>query len=195
MTATIKAIETEYAGCRFRSRLEARWAVFFDHLGIRWQYEPEGLDIEGVRYLPDFRLDGLARGPIFLEVKGRMDERSANKILLLALHAPVLLAMDIPRPGTLGPHFCYFIREASRAGGHHVVAWNVTLLPKTIEPVTWTVMPFGWPSLPLMPGSETSAEWFMQIVADMPNQSGWVQTNYLIDGALAEARSARFEAY
>lgn len=32
--STIKAIETSYAGCRFRSRLEARWAVFFDTLGI-----------------------------------------------------------------------------------------------------------------------------------------------------------------
>lgn len=31
-TPTIRAIETRYAGCRFRSRLEARWAVFFDHL-------------------------------------------------------------------------------------------------------------------------------------------------------------------
>jgi len=26
----IKAIETQYRGYRFRSRLEARWAVFFD---------------------------------------------------------------------------------------------------------------------------------------------------------------------
>lgn len=27
---TIKPIETRYKGCRFRSRPEARWAVFFD---------------------------------------------------------------------------------------------------------------------------------------------------------------------
>jgi hypothetical protein len=27
---TIQAIETVYRGHRFRSRLEARWAVFFD---------------------------------------------------------------------------------------------------------------------------------------------------------------------
>ena len=31
---TIAAIETEYCGYRFRSRLEARWAVFLDALGI-----------------------------------------------------------------------------------------------------------------------------------------------------------------
>lgn len=40
----IKAIETRYAGCRFRSRLEARWAVFFDQLGITWEYEPQGFE-------------------------------------------------------------------------------------------------------------------------------------------------------
>ena len=38
----IKAIETVYNGYRFRSRLEARWAVFFDAMQIRYEYEPEG---------------------------------------------------------------------------------------------------------------------------------------------------------
>lgn len=57
-------IETVYKGYRFRSRLEARWAVFFDAAGIQWRYEPEGFErkngpyMEGktVRYLPDFYL-------------------------------------------------------------------------------------------------------------------------------------------
>lgn len=31
---TIQAIQTRYAGHHFRSRLEARWAVFFDYLGV-----------------------------------------------------------------------------------------------------------------------------------------------------------------
>lgn len=53
---TIKAIETQYKGYLFRSRLEARWAVFFDSLRIRWEYEKEGFDISGIRYLPDFYL-------------------------------------------------------------------------------------------------------------------------------------------
>lgn len=52
----IKAIETCYNGYRFRSRLEARWAVFFDELGIKWTYEEEGFDCDGVWYLPDFYL-------------------------------------------------------------------------------------------------------------------------------------------
>lgn len=57
MTIKIKAIETRYAGYHFRSRLEARWAVFFDAIGLDWEYEPEGFDLgDGVYYLPDFKV-------------------------------------------------------------------------------------------------------------------------------------------
>lgn len=53
----IKPIETEYNGYRFRSRLEARWAVFFDDLEIEYQYESEGYDLGKLGwYLPDFYL-------------------------------------------------------------------------------------------------------------------------------------------
>ena len=56
MDAEMKAIETEYKGYRFRSRLEARWAVFFDCLGITWFYEHEGYETADGWYLPDFYL-------------------------------------------------------------------------------------------------------------------------------------------
>ena len=53
----IKPIETKYNGYKFRSRLEARWAVFFDSTGIIYQYEPEGFDLGRYGwYLPDFYL-------------------------------------------------------------------------------------------------------------------------------------------
>ena len=65
---SIKAIETSYQGYRFRSRLEARWAVFLDTLGIRYEYEKEGFELEDVgRYLPDFWLPDLH---VWLEIKG-----------------------------------------------------------------------------------------------------------------------------
>ncbi len=55
MNDRIKAIETQYKGYRFRSRLEARWAVFFDAMGLEWDYEVEGFELDdGTRYLPDF---------------------------------------------------------------------------------------------------------------------------------------------
>ena len=63
----IKPIETYYNGYRFRSRLEARWAVFFDKAGITYQYEPEGYSLaNGNYYLPDFYLP---RFDLHVEVK------------------------------------------------------------------------------------------------------------------------------
>lgn len=57
MKPNIKPIETLYNGYRFRSRLEARWAVFFDALGIKYEYEKEGYDLGELGwYLPDFWL-------------------------------------------------------------------------------------------------------------------------------------------
>jgi hypothetical protein len=72
MTTDVRPIETEYAGCRFRSRLEARWAVVLDAKGMTWEYEPEGFETPCGRYLPDFRV-ALWPGPdperIWLEIK------------------------------------------------------------------------------------------------------------------------------
>lgn len=53
----MRAIETHYNGFKFRSRLEARWAVFFDTLGVKYEYEPQGYELPSGRfYLPDFRV-------------------------------------------------------------------------------------------------------------------------------------------
>jgi hypothetical protein len=81
----IKAIETRYKGYRFRSRLEARWAVFFDALGIKWEYEVEGYDLgKAGWYLPDFKLEG--PWPVFFEVKaGEPSDQEREKCRQLAL--------------------------------------------------------------------------------------------------------------
>lgn len=53
----MKAIETVYDGYKFRSRLEARWAVFFNALNIKYDYEIQGYALDGAGYyLPDFWL-------------------------------------------------------------------------------------------------------------------------------------------
>lgn len=88
----MKAIETEYRRHRFRSRLEARWAVFFDWCGIRWQYEPEGYVLsDGARYLPDFFLPGFTgeRG-LYVEVK-RLDGDISKAIKFGTEAAPILI--------------------------------------------------------------------------------------------------------
>lgn len=55
----IKPIPTMYKGVTFKSRLEARWAVFFDYLGIVWFYEFEGFQLLSGWYVPDFWLPDL----------------------------------------------------------------------------------------------------------------------------------------
>jgi len=68
----IKAIETRYSGYKFRSRLEARWAVFFDALGLTWEYEPEGFETSAGWYLPDFKVSFETGFEFWLEIKGKM---------------------------------------------------------------------------------------------------------------------------
>ena len=62
----MNAIPTHYNGINFRSRLEAKWARFFDLLGWKWDYEP--VDFDG--YIPDFYLHG--DRPCFVEIKPAM---------------------------------------------------------------------------------------------------------------------------
>ena len=66
----IKAIPATYNGVQFRSRTEARWAVFFDALGVRWEYEHEGYQLPSGWYLPDFWLPEVSGG-MFAEIKPR----------------------------------------------------------------------------------------------------------------------------
>ena len=68
MSNDIKAIETEYDGHRFRSRVEARWAVFFNVIGLKYEYEIEGYQMGELRYLPDFYIPSLNR---WFEIKGK----------------------------------------------------------------------------------------------------------------------------
>ena len=102
----MKAIETEYRGYRFRSRLEARWAVFFDAIGAEWEYEPEGFLLDdGTRYLPDFRIRSYrGRGKrwgddakeIFVEIKGNMTEEDLHKIEMFSASKPIIVFGQIP---------------------------------------------------------------------------------------------------
>lgn len=63
----IKSLNTRYDGYNFRSRLEARWAVYFNEMGWDYLYEPQGYALaNGDAYLPDFYLPDFVT---FLEVK------------------------------------------------------------------------------------------------------------------------------
>jgi hypothetical protein len=98
MTVGIKAIETQYKGYRFRSRLEARWAVFFDALAVRWEYEKEGFDLgEAGVYLPDFWMPDLG---VWVEIKGQKptpeEEAKAAALAQGSGHAVILFPCGLP---------------------------------------------------------------------------------------------------
>ena len=75
----MRIIQTVYNGYYFRSRLEAKWAVFFDAAGIQYNYEPEGYIMDnGATYLPDFYLP---ENDVYVEIKGKpLSDEEWNKI-------------------------------------------------------------------------------------------------------------------
>jgi hypothetical protein len=125
-TSTIRAIETRYAGCRFRSRLEARWAVFFDQLDIKWQYENEGVVLStGERYLPDFYLPTQDWA---VEVKGTTASLRASdtKISWYAREVrPLLILGEVPEVLDQEAIMVHpLVREDWKAGHAATVAWG-----------------------------------------------------------------------
>jgi hypothetical protein len=112
---TIPAIPTLYRGRLYRSRLEARWAAFFDEMGWQSEYEPSDLGI----WSPDFALWGRpTRAPLLVEVKPIDDWeptiarkmadacRECGAFLLLAGRAPEFTSGRTVL-GWLGQTGCY----------------------------------------------------------------------------------------
>ena len=90
-------IETEYRGFRFRSRTEARWAVFMDALGVPFEYEPNAYTLGGLNYLPDFWLPQTNQ---FLEIKPtKPSEEESEKAARLAKFTGFDVLILIGAPG------------------------------------------------------------------------------------------------
>lgn len=123
---TIKAIETIYNGIRFRSRLEARWAIFFDKSGVKWDYEPEGFTDGTLCYLPDF---WLPKFKFYVEIKpeGPTDEE-IKKAMMLVNGTGKPLSFFIGKPSTENIVLCVDEGRVTptifRASGHAVFAAN-----------------------------------------------------------------------
>lgn len=84
MNKEIQAKDTMYNGYKFRSRLEARWAIFFDKLGWQWEYEIKDFMLPSGRYLPDFFFPDI---DVWAEVKPKqLDEVELQKCKELSIH-------------------------------------------------------------------------------------------------------------
>jgi hypothetical protein len=90
----IQAKPTEYKGHKFRSRLEARWAVFFDALDIQYHYELQDFDLGHCRYLPDFYLPNFDGGA-WAEVKFAFEGGEKGKCMdLCVLTGRIVLLLE-----------------------------------------------------------------------------------------------------
>lgn len=173
----IQAIQTNYAGIWFRSRLEARWAVFFDESGLKWKYEPQGYRVPTsiglISYLPDFWL-GIG---MWAEVKGHLDPDAMKRQHALALamtqcgnNQDIVMLGDVGRDGS-GMWPVQLHAHGSQLWG---VPWGLT-----------EGCPLGRAKMPIR---SNDAEAARALTAGMP----WGVPTWAEDG-LAAARQARFE--
>lgn len=116
----LKAIPTIYNGVKFRSRLEARWALFFDLCKIEWEYEKEGYQLTTGWYVPDFWIPSMK---IWVEVK----PPGIRCPHAMALHDettfPVLVTCGLPDQGGT----VYLTDSGDSSGGfseQDVYAWG-----------------------------------------------------------------------
>lgn len=178
----IEAIETFYNGYRFRSRLEARWAVFFDALGIRYIYEPEGYALSnGKAYLPDFYLPDLK---IWVEVKGLNTQIDSEKVY-------------------------NFYRDNTNKDNFRDIIVVGEIPPETNDVVYWAYDTYkqqekfynGFPDFPYLPCvCPTCGKFGFQfdgrgarICRHDDNDKGYTADNWKIKIAYRLARQARFE--
>jgi len=94
----IEVIETAFNGIKYRSRTEARWAVFFDKLGWNAEYEAEGYDLDGQWYLPDFYVPEINA---FCLIKGNefnYPEREKARKLGILTQKNILVLIGTPSP-------------------------------------------------------------------------------------------------
>ena len=126
LTSKLKPIETVYKGYRFRSRLEARWAVWLDALGIKYEYEHQGYDLDGVWYLPDF---WVPEWKVFIEVKpfGQLSEDASLKCWRLAdQHDDYVLVLAICGNPWVGEHVVHVFDVAQHEKWQCGIKWHMT---------------------------------------------------------------------
>lgn len=139
--------------------------MFFDALGIRWQYEREGFELpSGRRYLPDFYLPACGT---WIEVKG--DEARIDRGLLIeaACHLPqptykecgergpvVMLLGPIPRPMERGD-YGWIGFNPPEPGFVDIWHWGFGTFHKNQRP--WALKP--WDKTPLLIPTIDPYEW------------------------------------
>ena len=206
----IKAIETIYNGYRFRSRLEARWAVFFDTLRIKYHYEPEGYQLSnGSKYLPDFYLPDF---DYYAEVKGKNnhlieDLKKARQFVFEKKTAMIILS-NIPNDKNAKGLFwfpvMYFEARYARGVNQHYAFFEPipgkTIIQDDFYVGTHRYFDFEPYLKTALSSEQLNDNAFLEIQAisgaEMDEDDHLIKDLFeleLIEEALTKARQARFE--
>lgn len=182
MTSTVpKALDTVFDDRRFRSRTEAKWAVFLKVVKHKYEYEERGFDLpNGTWYLPDFYVPALRA---WIEVKGVMTPKDSETLLAFARFQaePILVVNDVPAPESYGP-------------GFHVIGrqWRSEVV--ALQEASWIMTPRG--ALPEAHGMPT----YITPEAKPDHGDLWLRKSSPvlsvfpdIEDAYRAARYARFE--
>lgn len=172
---------TTYRGRLFRNHLEARWAVFFDALKIRWEHQKKGFTLGSRGCRPDFWLSSFR---CWVEIKDRSPTRneiSLAEALAAFTSNPVVIFSGMPGENS-GRCFCADASESGSGGGE---GW--------LDEVTWAVRNGGDPCLNSNDG--TDGNYFDLNFGAFPGMesAGKCSGGELIDRAIEAARSARIE--
>lgn len=154
---TIKAYPTVYKGRRYRSRLEARWAAFFDLLGIATEYEPYDIG----KWSPDFLIRTDAFYDVLVEIKPitEFDPPTAEKI---GTAARALTSGDYVKPtvesirggGKFVPHLLLLGLGPSVVGDAIRIGWWAHGPTPNGRQVHWEEAYLGWKLVSSQPAIE-----------------------------------------
>lgn len=199
----IAAIETEWRGYRFRSRLEARWAVFFEAMGYDWRYEVQGYRAAcGTQYLPDFEIHHpYSEYPTYVEVKGNLQSTDIAKLKAICDYDSPLPGMRQSRTG--GTSGLVLLGDIPRSSAYSIIVHPIVRHDKGLH-MDFLLFVRG---RPLIVSGDCYASHLLNlrpVVSIEADDSKW-DTNYreigtvrgthypFIDDAYAQARGARFE--
>lgn len=192
---SIPAIETRFNGTRYRSRLEARYAVFFEILGLEYHYELEKFSTEVGRYIPDFWMPTLgdwsdmAPEGAFVEVKGvdpdHVALRKASDLSEQTGKRVYFFGPEIGKVVTLW-EYAYSLTQCPLCGVICVSHWDTSEYKE--NPDIGVPSIFDHPCKPefLLAMKCDAEDYFNQ---NYPAES----TSPLIELATSTAKSARFE--
>ena len=102
----------EHKGYKLRSYTELMWARLMDAIDVFYLYEPDLIQVEGCKYLPDFYLPA---ADIYLEVKGTHPtevEKSKAEQAHIATGRPVVFLVARPQSDRGGFMNCELLMPA-----------------------------------------------------------------------------------